>query len=218
MASMPDFIQDFFDEVHDEKASKELLKLSTEFNQKWGDLQRAKNSQHTNADMAKTFGIKPPKIDFVALEKSLKNEYKEKAAKIAKPHMDADRHSELAKKHAPEFMPEADRTMRHLGETQEKMLERKKEFQEKEQAKKEAKEETKEETLEERRARIKKEITDELEKGKGKDKKHDTAIDFYINKVDTDTDLTKEERRQQIRKEIEAEQKQRNSQQRERDR
>ena len=131
MALLPDFIQEFRDEIHDEKANKELFEIGLDFNKKWDTLQKSKNAQYTTGDMQKDFGIKPKIPNFKAAETALINEYKKKVLIIAKAHLEKLKFQELSKKHALELELESDKTMLHLGETQERMIDKKEAFKEK---------------------------------------------------------------------------------------
>ena len=103
MASMPEFIQAYHDEIPDEKVAKELRILAIEYNQKVDTLNKNKTLQQAHAKMHEDFGGKSKKLDFGRDETALTNEYKVRAMQLSQPHIeDPEKFKEIVNEHGPD--------------------------------------------------------------------------------------------------------------------
>lgn len=135
MAIMPDFIEDYHNEVHDEEIAKNLRDLATEYKEKKDNIDRHSDAKNAFVKMYKDRSGRDPGVNIGQELRDLADEYKIKARDIAKPGIeDPQKFEELAQKHrpTPEYEQRMDRSDKNITASQEKMINQKEEFKEQE--------------------------------------------------------------------------------------
>lgn len=101
---MPPFIEDYYNEIHDQAAAIELIKLNGEYQGRLNaiDKQQKNNIPPPRFSMENVTNT-AKRIDFDGMRRLAGNEAKYKAAQISAPNIeDPERLAELLEKHAPD--------------------------------------------------------------------------------------------------------------------
>jgi hypothetical protein len=96
---IPEFIQDYLNEVHDEAATKQLHALAKEYDDDANKLRNSIGAKQHHADMWQKAGGKPVKINVTVDLSALEKAFKTRAKEIARPHVEPAKLEEISKRH-----------------------------------------------------------------------------------------------------------------------
>lgn len=201
MALIP-FIEDYLNNIHDTKATSELLKLNQDCIEKLNNIDKQEKNYIQLSPLPRDIVSKSKKIDFEALRKQAIVEAIKKADQIAGPHVeDKKKLDEIRIKNGlkKDIQLESKKTDQHLAEKQERMKELKVEHKSKEAEKHlDDKQEKMLETIDEKKEREVQELLKKLGHAKQVEKKEAATTEKEEEKKELSLEEIKEKEVQEL--------------------